>query len=47
MLEGKLEPNLADSWRWRPGAKLNAPTAYPLPLKDMNELPEFDGKAKL
>lgn len=47
MIEGTLDPLLADKWRWRPGAKPNAPDPFHLPLKDINDLPEFQSTAKL
>lgn len=47
MMEGHLDPELADKWKWRPGATMNQPTACPLPLVDLNDLPGWKPAAKL
>lgn len=40
MLEGKLDPITARKWSWRPGAE-EAPNPHPMPLIDLNTLPEW------
>lgn len=42
MIEGTLDSELAEAWKWRPGCKPenSGPRAHPLgPLLDMSELP--------
>ncbi|EME86012.1 uncharacterized protein MYCFIDRAFT_39526 [Pseudocercospora fijiensis CIRAD86] len=47
MLEGKLDAETADKWRWRPGVRLEGIDAHPNPLLDLKDVPGFnDGGAR-
>lgn len=47
MLEGNLEPEIQQKWKWRPGAILEQGEAnpHPNPLLDLNTLPEWSAQA--
>lgn len=39
MLEDKLDPIIAQKWKWRPGAKLLGSNPHPTALQDLNDIP--------
>ena len=39
MLEQKLDPVMAQKWKWRPGAPKPAVDPHPTPLVDLSEVP--------
>ncbi|KAF7190049.1 L-pipecolate oxidase [Pseudocercospora fuligena] len=42
MLEGKLDPETAEKWRWRHGARLESIDPHPNPLLDLKDVPGFN-----
>jgi sarcosine oxidase/L-pipecolate oxidase len=46
MVEGKLEPEIAEQWRWRPNSRSAVPVPFVEPVQDLNNLPGWGPKAE-
>jgi sarcosine oxidase / L-pipecolate oxidase len=44
-LEGKLEVEAREKWRWRPGAKLQTANPHPTPLLELSQIPGWERRA--
>ncbi|KAI9162681.1 FAD dependent oxidoreductase [Paramyrothecium foliicola] len=47
MIEGKLKPEIAERWKWRPNSQSSVPMPFAEPVQDLNGFPGWEPKAEL